>query len=370
MKTSLKIGTILDIPIRIHFTFLIILFLFTWILSVESVTIFTFPIGFGNLPLQNIYKIILGGLTSILLFICVLLHELGHSYILQKFGHNVNSITLFIFGGSSESEEIPKEPIKEMKIAVMGPLISMLIGVSLYLLYFSLFFYQDILSFRILTTLLGTLSFYNIVLAGFNLIPAFPIDGGRIIRSLLAMRMQYRKATAIAISLGKGIAIALGIFGIFFNLWLLLIAIFIFFGAYQEQKTVEISDALKGKQISNIIAPDSTAEELHEKMRKQNKIVYPVVENKELLGIVSIQDIARVDKNKWHDIKVKKLMNADVVTVNSDEDAFSVFKSLIKNNIDQIFVKENDKLVGIITRNDLLKFIRVYDISQNIDSIE
>jgi Zn-dependent protease/CBS domain-containing protein len=373
METSFKIGTILDIPIRIHFTFLFILALFTWVLSIEHVTLFGFTIGFGDLSLQTIYKIGLGAVSSILLFVCVLLHELGHSYTLQKFGHKVNSITLFIFGGSSESEEIPKEPKKEMKIAVMGPVISLIIGISMYLVYFLLRPYQGLMTVNILLALFSTLSFYNIVLAVFNLIPAFPIDGGRILRSLLAMRMQYQKATKTAASIGKGIAIALGIFGIFFNIWLLLIAVFIYVGAYQEQKTLEITNALRGKQIEYMIntnfhsvSPDITAQDLYENMRVHNEILFPVVKNEKLLGIITIKDLQRIDKTRWHEITVKQLMRKDVATVKPDADAFLVFKSLMKNNLDRIFVQENDKLIGTITRNDLLNSVRFYDINQNI----
>jgi CBS domain-containing protein len=211
------------------------------------------------------------------------------------------------------------------------------------------------------------------VLAVFNLIPAFPIDGGRILRSLLAMRMQYQKATKTAASIGKGIAIALGIFGIFFNIWLLLIAVFIYVGAYQEQKTLEITNALRGKQIEYMIntnfhsvSPDITAQDLYENMRVHNEILFPVVKNEKLLGIITIKDLQRIDKTRWHEITVKQLMRKDVATVKPDADAFLVFKSLMKNNLDRIFVQENDKLIGTITRNDLLNSVRFYDINQNI----
>ncbi len=371
MKTSIKIGSVLGIPIKIHFTFLFILAFFTWIFSIETVSLFGFNIGFGALPINNEYKIFLGAITSVLLFACVLLHELAHSYLTQKFGHNVNRITLFIFGGSSESDEIPKDPKKEIQIALAGPLVSLLIGVCFLTSYILLKPYQNVLVASMLFNLSGTLSFYNILLAGFNVIPAFPIDGGRVLRSLLAMKMNYQKATKTAASIGKGVAIALGIFGVFFNLWLLLIAIFIFFGAYQEQKTSEISDVLEGKKINELmrtnihtVNPDTPIQEVYERMMEQKKIVYPVVEDDEFRGVIGIKDLKMVKRTNWVDTKVKEAMRTDIPTVQSDDDAFSVFKTLMKKNLDRIFVKDNEKLIGFISRDDFLKTIQFYTVNE------
>ena len=375
MKTSIKIGSVFNIPIKVHFSFLFILALFTWVLSIETVYLFGFSIGFGNLPLNNTYKIFLGAIASILLFICVLLHELGHSYLTQKFGHNVNRITLFIFGGSSETENIPKDPKKELRIALVGPLISLLIGVCFYTAYILLIPYNSILVASIISNLFGTLSFYNIILAGFNLIPAFPIDGGRVLRSILAMKMDHQKATKTAASIGKGVAIALGVFGIFFNLWLVLIAVFIFFGAYQEQKTSEISDVLEGKKINDLmrtnihsVSPHTTIQKVYEKMKEYKKIVYPIVEDEKLHGVIHIQDLKKVNKQNWFDVKAKQVMRTDVATVQPDDDAFSVFKTLMKNNLDRVFVKDNEKLIGFISRNDFLKTIQFYNVNHKVDN--
>lgn len=371
MKTSIKIGSVLGIPIKIHFTFLFILALFTWVLSIETVSLIGFNIGFGNLPIHDAYKIILGAAASILLFICVLFHELAHSYLTQKFGHKVNRITLFIFGGSSESEEIPKDPKKEVRIALVGPLVSLLIGACFFTVYILLRPYQTILVASVLFNLFGTLSFYNIILAGFNLIPAFPIDGGRVLRSLLAMKMNYQKATKTATCIGKGAAIALGVFGVFFNLWLLLIAVFIFFGAYQEQKTSEISNVLEGKKINELmrtdihtVTPDTPLQNVYEQMKKHKKLVYPVVEDDEFRGVINIEDLKTVEKSNWFDTKVTAVMRTDIPTVQPGDDAFSVFKTLMKKNLDRIFVKDDEKLIGFISRNDFLRTIKFYDVNK------
>ncbi len=372
MKTSIKIATILDIPIKIHFTFIFILALFAWAFSIETFTLFGFTLGFGDYPISFSLKILLGSLVAIFLFICVLLHELGHSYITQQYGHNINSITLFIFGGSSESEEIPKDPKKEISIAIAGPLVSIIIGLILYAIFIIFEPIANTLSITLVVNLIGTLAFYNLILAGFNLIPAFPIDGGRVLRAALALKMTHKKATKTAANIGKGIAVAMAIFGLFFNIWLVLIAVFIFFGATQEQKTTEISDTLEGKKISDIMdkdvktaSPDLSVQQIYEKMKETRQFVYPVVDNQRVVGVISSEDLKTIKKENWKEVTVQEIMNKDVSTVSADEDAFSVFKTLIKNNIGRIFVQDNnDKLVGTISRNDMLRTIQFYGVEQ------
>ncbi|MDG6218666.1 MAG: site-2 protease family protein [Candidatus Thermoplasmatota archaeon] len=369
MKTSFRIATLLDIPIKIHFTFIFILALFAWLFSIQTVTIYGFTIGFGDYPIALGLKILFGILVAIFLFACVLLHELGHSYVTQKFGHKINSITLFIFGGSSESEEIPKDPSKEFRIALSGPLVSIILGLTFYLIYSTINPLDFGVYFDVLSTMFGTLSFYNLILAGFNLIPAFPIDGGRLLRAAFAMRMEYQKATKTASNIGKGVAIAMAIFGIFFNIWLVLIAIFIFFGASQEQKATEISHALEGKQVHDImrrdiesVSPDSTLRDVYNSMEKNKQFTYPVIAENEIVGIITIQDLQNIERNNWGEIHVKDVMNENVSTVSLDEDTFSVFKKIMKGNIERLFVKDNNELVGMISRNDFIKAIRFYGI--------
>jgi len=369
MKTSIRIATLLDIPIKIHFTFIFILALFAWVFSIETVTFFGFTIGFGDFPISLGLKALLGIIVAVFLFACVLLHELGHSYVTQNLGHKINSITLFIFGGSSESEEIPEDPGKEFRIALAGPLVSIILGLSFYLVFFSINTINDGLFINIISTMFGTLAFYNLLLAGFNLIPAFPIDGGRLLRAAFATRMNYQKATKTASNIGKGVAIAMAIFGIFFNFWLVLIAVFIFFGASQEQKTTEISNALKGKRIQDImktdvnsISPEISLQKAFESMKKNQQFTYPVIKNDELVGILNPDDFKNIKKDEWNNVQVEDVMNIQVSTVSPNDDAFSVFKKIMKGNIERLFVEEKDELVGMISRNDFLKAIRFYGV--------
>lgn len=369
MQTSLKIGKILGIPIKIHFSFLFILAIFAWALSLDTISIFSFTIGFGGLPISTTAQIILSIVTAILIFICVLLHELGHSYITQKYGIKVDSITLFVFGGISQSEEIPHEPKKEMKIAITGPAISLLLGGFFYLVYFLLKPYSTTILMESVLVIFGSLSFYNFILAGFNLIPAFPIDGGRVLRAAFALKMNYQKATRRAVIIGKGFAVAMAIFGFFYNFWLILIAIFVYFGASQEERSMKISMALEGKQVRDImkqsfesVTTQTSINELYTTFEKNGDFSFPVYQNNELVGVVTLDDIKGLAKEKWDNATVKDIMHNQIPTVSPDENAFSVFKELIRKNLDRFMVKEQDRVIGTISRKDMIYAIQIADI--------
>lgn len=369
MKTSLKIGKIIGIPIKIHFSFIFILAIFAWALSLNTISIFGFTIGFGGLPISTIQQLILSTVTAVLIFVCVLLHELGHSYITQKYGIKVNSITLFVFGGISQSDEIPEEPKKEMKIAITGPMISLLLGGFFYLIFFFIKPYSTTIIMDSIVVVFGSLSFYNIILAGFNLVPAFPIDGGRVLRAAFALKMDYQKATRNAVRIGKVFAVAMAIFGFFYNFWLILIAIFIFFGASQEEKSIKISMALKGKSVKDImnqnfksVTTQTSIKDLYTAIEKNGYLSFPVLQDDKLVGVVSIEDIRQLEKEKWDQTIVKDIMHEDVPTVSPEDNAFSVFKQLIRNKLDRFAVTEKDNMIGTISRRDIIHAIQIADI--------
>jgi Zn-dependent protease/CBS domain-containing protein len=368
MKTSFQIGKIIGIPIKVHFSFIIILALFAWAFAAESFTIFGFVIGFGSLPLSFGIQFSLGVIVAVLLFLCVLLHELGHSYITKRFGYNINNITLFIFGGVSQSEEIPRNPKQEMSIAVVGPAISVLIGISFYLVYIFVNQFSSSLSIQIVSISFGTLAFYNLLLAGFNLIPAFPIDGGRILRAGLAMRMDYVKATKLASGFGKIFAIFMAVFGIFYNLWLTFIAIFIYLGASQEQQALGISVALENVKVKDImtpnvesVSPDMSLRNFSDYMFAHKHLGYPVMENNKIIGTVSVLDIRGIGKDKQDSVFIKDVMHKDFLSISPEDEAMNAFKKMASNRNDRLIVQENGKTFGIISWSDILYAIKMKD---------
>jgi Zn-dependent protease/CBS domain-containing protein len=366
MKASFQIGKIIGIPIKVHFTFILILLLFAWAFSAESYSIFGFTIGFNGLPLPFAVQLLFGGIIAVFLFICVLLHELGHSYITQKFGYKINGITLFIFGGVSQTEELPRNPKQEMGIAIIGPAVSFFIGVILYLVYIFINQLGTSLSVQIVSISVGTLAFYNFLLAGFNLIPAFPIDGGRVLRAGLAMRMDYSRATRVASGFGKGIAIFMAIFGIFYNLWLTFIAIFIYFGASQEQQALGVSLALENVKVKDImspnvesISPDLSLREFSEYMFAHKHLGYPVIENRKIIGTVSVLDIRGIGKNLQDSVYVKDVMHKDYLSISPDDDAIIAFKTMARSHNDRLIVQNHDQILGIISWSDVLHAIKM-----------
>jgi len=219
MSWSIKFARVAGIDLKIHFTFVIFL---VWI-------------GLSYLARGGTEMAFQGIVFILLLFACVLLHELGHALTANAFGIHTEDITLLPIGGVARLERIPTEPKQELLIAIAGPLGNVAIAV---LLIFYLGQRAAVSDFDDLNTprvaMLSKLASVNIGLVLFNLIPAFPMDGGRILRSILAMRMNYVRATQVAATIGQGLAIVFGVIGFFTNSFLIFIALFVFMGAQQE----------------------------------------------------------------------------------------------------------------------------------------
>ena len=208
MKFALKIGSVMGIPIRLHITFLLILPIFAYIFAINP-----YPYGFqGVEPAATKYA--LSTLTAILLFASILLHELAHSYLALRYGVKIESITLFLFGGVSSMEEMPRDPGQEAKMAFAGPLTSLIIGAVCIFVYGNIIAPNTALSENPVFLTIWILGAMNIVLGIFNLLPAFPMDGGRVLRAFYAKRMSYVKATQSAAAVGKFFAILMAIFGL------------------------------------------------------------------------------------------------------------------------------------------------------------
>jgi len=368
MKTSFSLGKILGIPIHVHFTFLIILALFSWFFATIDLTIWTFNLGFGNEAIPFIGKIGLGLLVSLLFFLCVLLHEIAHSYIAMRMGQKVRGITLFIFGGISQLDDIPHNPPLELKITLAGPIISIALAAFFFFLAFITNTLDGIPSFNLIAIAMGTLSFYNLLIGLFNLIPAFPLDGGRVLRALLATRMEYGRATKTAATIGKIIAVLMAIIGIFLNIWLTLVAIFIYIGASQEEKTVEMSLALEGITVKDIMSttvvtvpPNMPLDELSNYMMIHKHMGYPVTENSKLIGIVTFNDLHGHKKNS-ESLLIKDIMTTPVITISPGNNAIDAFKIMARHHVGRLVVTKNNHIQGMISRSDLFHAVKLKEI--------
>lgn len=370
MRASYKVGSLLGIPIYIHISFVLIIALFAWFFAVVNASIWGFPLGFGGLPVGLYWQLFLGTIISVVLFVCVLLHELGHSFITQRYGIKIRSITLFIFGGISESEEIPREPRREFTIAIVGPLVSLALGGLFWLLFLgTAFAFGSSLIGQVFVISFGTLAFYNITLALFNLIPAFPIDGGRVLRSALAARMDYTRATRIASATGRAFAIGMAVFGILIlNLWLVFIAIFIYLGASQEESQLRISNSLEGVKIGDlmrrdfpVVAPDMPVKDFIPFIREHQASEFPVVSNERLVGFVKLDDLKKVEKSKLSETLIRDIMEPRATMVPPTDDALHSLRSLMQENTDEVLVGKQDMLEGVVTKNDFVRFIQTQE---------
>lgn len=332
---SFKIIKIMDIPIELHITFLLLLLAVYYFWGIGGFILYLF------------------------LFSSVVLHELGHSFVAKKYGVHIEKILLLPIGGMAIMDKIPEEG--EFKIAIAGPIVSMILGV----LFLVLSSFYDISLLKINSmeySLFSTVGILNIFLGLFNLIPAFPMDGGRILRALISGKIGYLKATKIASSIGQLFSMIMFGYGIIsFNIILILIAVFIYFGAQQEYTaliTYRIFDMIKIDEIMSeqIIAvpPETTTKELVDLMFKYKYMGYPVVDtNGALIGSVSFEDITNVSD----DIHVSDIMKPPIVV-----SKYGDFNELINkmNNSERIYVKDDTgKLVGIISKTDIIRILKI-----------
>jgi Zn-dependent protease/CBS domain-containing protein len=361
MKSAIKIGSALGIPIKLHITFLLILPIFAYIFAINP-----YPFGFeGVEPAATRYA--LSALTAILLFASILLHELAHSYLAKRYGVNIESITLFLFGGVSSMDEMPRDPGQEAKMAFAGPLTSLIIGAVCLIIYGYVIAPNITVTENPVYLTIWILGVMNIVLAIFNLLPAFPMDGGRVLRSFYARRMSYVKATQSAAAVGKFFAILMAIFGILIgNLWFPLIALFIYVGASEEERSTQASVTLENVLVKDIMTKDVVSvastmnvEDLIHFMFEKKHMGYPVVDNGDLKGIVTFTDIQRVPTLDRPVMRVSDIMTRDIISVPSNARASDVLKLVTSKNIGRVLIIDNGSLVGVLSRTDLVRTLRL-----------
>ncbi len=385
MRTSIQVGRLLGIPIKLHFTFLVILVLFILGFANNSSTEYRIPLGLGDLGLTPLIRYTLSAITAILFFFTLLLHELGHSYVAMKYGTKINSITLFFFGGLAMMEEIPKSPEKEWRIAIAGPLMSFAIGALFCSVYIGLNalhveFYRPA---EIFVLVIGS---FNIMLAIFNLIPAFPMDGGRVFRAFLATRMSFVEATKKAVLVGKIFAGMMVLAGLLkadpiifiltgewgYNIWLPLLAIFLYLAATEEEKATITFASLEGIKVKHVMRTDRTSVseympllELVRKMLEERTAEYVVVNDSgDLKGFITITTVKKVPVEQRHLLSVSDVMSPyDSIgrLISNEEESAEALKIMIRDKLEFLAVKDDKSgdFTGIITRKDLAIYIEM-----------
>jgi Zn-dependent protease/CBS domain-containing protein len=337
MKYSFKIGSVWGIPIELHITF---------ILLMAFVFAFTFP---------QLYFFVL----VLFLFVFVVIHELSHSWVARHYNIKVRKIVLYPIGGVSEIEEIPKNPRIEWRMAIAGPLASFLIGgVLLALDRIVTIETLPIPGLGVTGNLLFTLGTLNLLLGAFNLIPAFPMDGGRVFRALLAERMKYSDATKFAAFVGRFLGILMAVFGIFYNIWLTIIGVFIYIGASEETESTIVSTTMARVRVKDVMypeaavaGPEATLAEALEIMFKARYHDILVEKDGVLQGIVTWNEVMKVKPEQRHQLHVEQLPVRNL-SVFQDESILEAYKVIRKEKIDLVPVVAREapsKVLGVVT---------------------
>ncbi|ABO35483.1 peptidase M50 [Methanococcus maripaludis C5] len=334
---SFKIARVMGIPIELHITFILLLVVVFYFWGIEGLILYMF------------------------LFTSVVLHELGHSYVAKKYGVTIEKILLLPIGGMAMMSEISKEG--EFKIAIAGPLVSLVLGSIL--LGVSTVTDYTLAEYPLFQTVGGL----NILLGIFNLLPAFPMDGGRVFRALLSKmtKMSYVKATKLASTIGQYFALLLLIFGLInFNVILVLIAIFIYFGASQEYKAL-VADTLfenvPAKEImsKNIVYvnSDDTVDDVLNLMLENRFLGYPVLEDGKIVGTITLNEIS---SSAAKTTKVRDLMSPPVMVPPNAE-----LNELIRGmaNTDRVYVIDNGNILGIISKTDIVRTLSILGLKNN-----
>lgn len=372
MSFAFQIGRIAGIPIRLHFTFLaiipIVAYLFSNFTATTSLDLFgqVYDLSYGFKavePPEARYAYSFA--FAILLFLCVALHELGHSFVAMRYGITIRSITLYFFGGVASMEDIPRDPGMEARMAVAGPGVSGIIGLGAILLSF-----QSALllgGVHPLTTLLWTLGVINIILMIFNLLPAFPMDGGRVLRAWFASRMPYVEATRRAANIGKFFAIIMGFLGLFGGgIFLLVIAFFVYIAATEEERSTSIVVPLEGVKVKDImsrdlktVTPETPLTEIINLMFQEKHRGYPVMVDGRLGGIVTISNVQKVSEEKRETTTVGDIMVKEIYVIGPDDEAAGAMRKMMEQQIRRLPVMEDGRLVGIVSRSDLIRAIEI-----------
>lgn len=369
LRTNIRLFKAFGIPIEINISWFIVFALVSW--SLVSVY---FPSNYPGMSLAAHW--VMGLVAALLLFASVVLHELGHSYVAINHGVPIKRITLFLFGGVSQMSKEASDPVTEIKIAIAGPGVSYVLMMVFFLAYF--------IAARgntpqAVAPVLKYLGYVNGLLGTFNLIPGFPLDGGRLLRAIIwKLSGDLRRSTYIASRVGGfvGIAfIAVGFLSVFtgrfvFGLWMVLIGFFLRQAAEASYVHVVINSALAGVKVGDVmksevitVAEDLTINDLVDGyFFRYHYDCFPVTSGETLRGLVSLDDLKNIPRERWNGTYVRDVMQQDLasLSVTSGEEVAEVLKRMVRDRCGKLPVVDGDKVIGIITRRDIMEALRVF----------
>jgi Zn-dependent protease/CBS domain-containing protein len=352
MKWSVRLGRILGIDVYMHLTFLLLL---AWV-------------GVSHyLPRHDWTEAWSGIVFILMLFAIVVLHELGHALTARRFGIKTRDITLLPIGGVARLERMPEDPKQEFLVAVAGPAVNVALAAL-------------IAAFMLAvagSSLLGNVSlvggdflrkllWINVALALFNMIPAFPMDGGRVLRALLAMRMDYVRATQTAATVGQILAFGFGFIGLFTNPFLVFIALFVWMGAAGEASMVQMKASLAGIPVSRAMITEFRAIEAGDRLQSAVDHIlagfqhdFPVLDGGRLVGVLTRDDLLKAIAREGANAAVSEVMRREIETADPAEMLEPAFLRLQSCDCHALPVVRNGRLVGILTMDNVGEFMMV-----------
>jgi Zn-dependent protease/CBS domain-containing protein len=367
IENSFKLGRIADIAIGIHYTWLFAFGLVAWSLAGGF-----FPANYPGWDPATYWLLGIG--CALALFGSVLVHELSHSLVARARGQAVRGITLFIFGGISNLETESEEPRDEFIISIVGPLTSFVLAALFWLALKALSPGNSPLG-----AALAYLALINLLLGGFNLVPGFPLDGGRVLRSIVwAVSGSLRRATDIASFVGQGVGWLLILWGVsrifggdfLGGLWIAFIGWFLNNAAEATRQQQALNENLRGISAARLMNPHppvaspemAVQEFVFDRVLRQGERAVLVADGRRLLGIVSITDAKRLPQEAWAGMPVREIMTqVPLKTVSADADLNAALKLLVDGTLNQLPVVDDGQVVGLLSRSDILRFLQLRD---------
>lgn len=365
MDNAFRLFRLRGIDVYIHVTFPLILL---WA-----------GLFYGWLQGRGLSGAVFGVVVTLLLFVIVLLHEFGHGLAAQAYGVEVKRIVLLPLGGVAQLGRIPEKPMQEFVIAIAGPMVNFVLAVVM--LPLAVVFLPELsdLGLRNALRQFGQLTgsaiyqylfVSNIFLAVFNLVPAFPLDGGRVLRALLAARMDYAKATRIAVWIGQSLAWGLGLWGFASgNLFSILIALFIYMGAGAEGQMIALRVALNGLVVEQAysrqamtVTPQQTVGDAAQLVLQSFQSNFAVCENGELVGVLPYGRLVEALEKQGRATVIGEVMEREAVSVRPQDKLFQVQEQMMLHNREALPVAEAGRYLGLISRGDIAEAVRLLTI--------
>lgn len=357
MNGSLQIGRFAGIKVQIHWTF--------WFLILFVVIMVLVRGG-------NVAEILWSSAFLVLLFTCIVLHEFGHALTARKYNIETLNITLLPIGGVANLADIPDDPLAEFLVALAGPAVNVAIAFLIYLLFpIGQFLNQDpeTLQQQLSVITSENFMFYlfmaNVIIVLFNLIPAFPLDGGRMARALLSMKMGRVKATQMAAFIGKTLAVGLFIIGLFYNFILALIAVFIYFGAESENMMVLQLDLLDGHAVKDamitrftVLKPDDTLNDVVSNILRTTERDFVVAAENDVMGVIYFSDLSESIQSLGGDASVSEVMDRNFTALQPGDPLTEAYRKIRRDRKSFFPVVENHSLAGVVDINNIEEFLK------------